>query len=409
MKKLSIFLLLFALGIYSCSDDEVTRVKKIGAILSLTGHGASLGESANEALKIGLSDANDYLKDNSAGFELELTVFDSQSDANEALKQLKALHSMGIDIVIGPQLSNNCAAVLEYANENGIILLSPTSVAISLAIEDDNLYRLTPSDIHQAKAIAKMLEHDGIKKVAAIRIEDVWSDDLYAQAKNEMEALGIQVDVEETYNANVDNFNGTLTSLQSHTENQYGIPADDIAIYMICFDEGMDILEDVTDDDDKIYDYMSEVKWYGSSAFAQDGNLLSNQNAVDLAILAGLPCPVFGLDEEFEYAYGPVKEKLTAKLGHEADVYAYAAYDAVRLLALTYERAGYNADIETARESLIYQADHYGGATGETTFNAAGDRKYADYIFWAPAREEGSYFWIEYATYKTSDGSLQMK
>jgi branched-chain amino acid transport system substrate-binding protein len=73
-------------------------------------------------------------------------VKDSQSDPDITLKALKELQAQGIRIILGPEESQPLSYVRKYANDSGIILISGSSTAPSLAIKNDTTFRLVPDD-----------------------------------------------------------------------------------------------------------------------------------------------------------------------------------------------------------------------------------------------------------------------
>ncbi|HYT44109.1 MAG TPA: ABC transporter substrate-binding protein, partial [Methylomirabilota bacterium] len=137
----------------------------LGALLSLSGASASLGESEDAGLKIALRDVNEAFKRTSSSLGVGLVIEDTHTDPVLGIKGLKDLASKGIKIVIGPSASAELEAIKDYANNNGIILLSPSSTAPLLAIPGDNIFRLVPDDTHQAEAITTQMWKDDIRVV----------------------------------------------------------------------------------------------------------------------------------------------------------------------------------------------------------------------------------------------------
>ncbi len=134
----------------------------LGALLSLSGASASLGESEEAGLKIALRDINESFKKANTNLGVGLVIEDTHTDPAFGIEELKDLASKGIRIVIGPSTSAELEAIKDYANNNGIILLSPSSTAPLLATPGDNIFRLVPDDTHQAEAIATQMRKDGI-------------------------------------------------------------------------------------------------------------------------------------------------------------------------------------------------------------------------------------------------------
>ena len=126
-------------------EGASTESFEIGIILPQTGSGASSGESMEAGINLAVGDLNAYMESTGAPLRMEAIFRDSETDPSTALVQLEDLYQQGIRHVIGPYSSANCAAVLDYADENEIVLVSPSSEASSLAIANDNLFRLVPT------------------------------------------------------------------------------------------------------------------------------------------------------------------------------------------------------------------------------------------------------------------------
>jgi branched-chain amino acid transport system substrate-binding protein len=155
----------------------------LGALLPLTGTSSSLGESEKAALEIGVKDVNDYLSKSHSKTRIGLIIEDTQTDPTTSLEKLKQLQAKGIKIIIGPSTSAVLQAIASYANENGILLISPSSTAPSANIRGketeynnnhSNIFRLVPDDTHQALAISQQMWKDGIRAVIPF-----WRTDIY--------------------------------------------------------------------------------------------------------------------------------------------------------------------------------------------------------------------------------------
>src|SRR5688500_8845040 len=168
---LSAFVSLLFIGCFllinacSDSDDNAERTLQIGVLAPLTGSLSSTGQSGAAAIELALDDVNQYLENSESKLKVSLDVRDDQTDATTALQLLTEFHDKGIRFVIGPYTSANATAVLNYANQNGMILLSPSSVATTLSIPNDNLFRLIHDDQRQAEVIVSLFNHENIEKV----------------------------------------------------------------------------------------------------------------------------------------------------------------------------------------------------------------------------------------------------
>jgi len=136
-----------------------------GALLALTGSASSMGESSEAALELAVEGVNEYLLSIGSKTRISVIVEDTKTDPAVALEKLQSLAGKGIKVVIGPQSSAEVETVKAYADENGILLVSPSSVAPSLAIPGDNVFRFCPDATHQAEAVARLMWEDGVKVI----------------------------------------------------------------------------------------------------------------------------------------------------------------------------------------------------------------------------------------------------
>ena len=123
-------------------------------------------------------------------FGIELIIEDSQSNPSVSLENLKKLAAKGIKIVIGPATSAAVERIIDYADKNGIILISPSATAPSLAKAGDNFFRFVPDDSHQAPAISELMWNDGIRVVVPFWRTDIYGNDLVKATKQSFQALG---------------------------------------------------------------------------------------------------------------------------------------------------------------------------------------------------------------------------
>ncbi|MFL6419894.1 MAG: penicillin-binding protein activator, partial [Nitrososphaeraceae archaeon] len=163
---------------------------KIGALLPITGVSSSLGESEVAALKIATKDINEYFFKTHSSIGIELVIEDTQTNPSVSLEKLKHLAAKGIKIVIGPATSTDLKATQDYADKNGIVLISPSATAHSLAIKGNNVFRFVPDDTHQAQAISKLMWDDGIRVVVPFWRTDVYGNDLVKATKDSLQELG---------------------------------------------------------------------------------------------------------------------------------------------------------------------------------------------------------------------------
>jgi branched-chain amino acid transport system substrate-binding protein len=391
----------------------------IGALLPLTGTLSSFGESAEASLRLAVDDVNNQLAKSGSSSRVGLVIEDTKTDPNVAREKLMDLASKGIRIVIGPATSANVAAVKEYADKNGILIVSSSSTAPSLAIPNDNVFRFVPDDTHQAEALAKKMWDEGTRVVIPIWRTDVFGNNLQSLLKEKFEKLGGKVVDGIGYDPPVGNFAASLhrinfivweQELRSLTQKvndavkQYG--ADKVGVYIVAFDEIVPIMIQANR-----HEALQSVRWYGSDGSVQHEGLIKNIEAAEFAVKTNFLSPIYGV--EASDSFKELEERIVEEIDRVPRSYAEVIYDEFWVAALTL--SNYNGthkdDIGSLREAFINTTNSYIGVTGRTELNDAGDKEYGSYDFWAirplskDVNNKGSFEWTNVAAYPIGIGN----
>jgi branched-chain amino acid transport system substrate-binding protein len=411
MKKHQICLLLslVLIGAMACNKVQETTYApyvhadiRIGVLLPLTGTGYSSGQAMQASLELARQDINDYFASAGIKEKVALEIVDTRTDTAEALKQLKLLYHNGIRLIIGPYSSAELAHIKHFADTSGMLVVSPSSVAVSLAIQNDNIFRFVSPDVIQGKAMSKMLYDDKIKVIVPLIRNDLWGNDLVNSTAAEFVKSGGMVQPSVKFEPGTIDFNAVLDELDAAVtaELTHHNP-NDIAVYMLSFAEGTGIMAEA-----KKHAHLNNVYWYGGSAFAQNVSLLNDTNATLFSYTHGLPCPLFGLDDAAKNNWQPLGDRIQAKIGRVPDVYAFTAYDALWVLVRTYRNAGTDPSIAQLKNIFVNEAGNYFGASGNTQLDINGDRAVGNYDFWAVKNDSTGYSWKRVARYNSLYGTL---
>ena len=380
------FLLIFSVGCVNEISVEKEEII-IGALLDVTGDWSSLGESSKMALSIAVKDINNYLEKANSGKRVKLVLGDTKGRPETALKMLKQVSQKGAKFVIGPQSSAEVKALKDYADENGIIIVSHGSTAHSLAYPDDHIFRFVTDDMNEGKAMAGLMLGVGIRAVIPIWRDDAGNNGLQIAIDKNFGSVGGKVLDGEKYPPDTKDFINVLEGLNSKASNAvktYG--KGNVGIYLAAFDEAAEIFSQAGK-----YEALSNLRWYGSNGAALSKAIIENEKAAEFAVKAGYPCPINAEGKSEKYL--KIKSRVKAKLGREPEAYAIAAYDALWVIAKTYIAAG-SEDFDTLKKEFVKTADSYIGTTGSTALNDAGDRDEWDYDLWTVQKEDGKFRWV---------------
>jgi branched-chain amino acid transport system substrate-binding protein len=370
-----------------------TNSIRIGALVPISGEWASNGKQIEVALEIGSENLNKFLEEIGSDRRIVLAIKDTKADPAQALDELKTLHEQGLKIVIVGCSSAELQAMKDYADENGIILISTSSTAPSLANPGDNIIRLVTDDSCQGKVMAEVLAFRNITDLIPIYRDDLWGQDLLNATRKSFEAKSGIVAKGVAYKPSSTSYSAEVEALGAEVKNAsivYG--KDRVGVYLVSFDEGADIINLAAKDP-----ILSSVKWFGSDGIANLAELAQNSTLAQFAVKTGFITPVYA-GEEGSPLYANLSEAITAITGSKPNAYAITAYDALWMAAEAELLAG-NGNTSQLRLAFEQIANSYCGATGRTMLNEAGDRDFADYALLEIKKSDNGYFWNKVGLY----------
>ena len=378
-----LLVLVLALGLTACSDDTSpgpgdSNQLVVGALLSLTGPGRTLGQTSEAALELGADDLNARLSAAGSPTRVSLRIQDTGLDPAVALDRLTKLAGEGVRIFIGPQSSSEVTALKSFADANGVVVLSQGSTAGSLSIPDDNVFRLVPDDAEEGAAMVALLRGDGIQTVVPLWREDAGNQGLHDAVERLFQQAGGMVTAGASYAPGTTDFTAPLAAIRSEIEAAVAAGgAATVAVYFAAFEESAAAIFAAAKPDPAF----SQVRWYGGDGVVQSSLVLADPDAAAFAAATEFRAPTYGLDDQLIQDDSDLIEAIGARSGLPADAFTLAAYDALHLAAMAYAQVGLGS-LADYRAELIRQANAYTGATGSTALNANGDRAVGDYDFY---------------------------
>jgi branched-chain amino acid transport system substrate-binding protein len=397
--------LALALGATSCGDDSAgpddSNQLVVGALLSLTGPGRTLGQTSDAALQLAADDLNARLSDEGSPTRVSLRIQDTGLDPARALERIRALTEEGVRIFIGPQSSSEVAALKPFADSAGVVVLSQGSTAGSLSIADDNVFRLVPDDAREGEAQVELLRQDGIETVVPLWREDAGNQGLHDAVERLFTEAGGTVTAGASYPPGATDFSAPLAAIRSEIEAAVAEGgAATVAVYFAAFEESAVAIFEAAGEDP----VFSQVRWYGADGMVQSALVLASPAAAAFAAATELRAPTYGLDDALIGQNAALIDAIEARSGLTADAFTLAAYDALHVAALAYAEVGLGS-IEEYRSELLSQAQAYTGATGPTELNAAGDRAVGDYDFYQVCAGSPP-SWVRVSAYRAAAGNV---
>ena len=188
---------------------------KIGMIGPQTGSNAAYGTSMLEGLQMTIDEINEA--GGILGRQVELIATDDRGDATEAQNAFNNLISQGVTLIIGSATSGATSALTNLANEEGVVLITPSATADDITTEDDYVFRACFKDTLQGSIAAAYVEQAGITRVGTIACSaDPYSSGLVNAFISACQERGIEV-VEQQSTATMDaqDFTNQFTAMAS--------------------------------------------------------------------------------------------------------------------------------------------------------------------------------------------------
>ena len=155
------------------------------------------GQSMTNAYNMAVEEINEA--GGVCGRQLELVIKDDKMEATETVNCMNSLVAEQVKLVIGSVTSGCTAAITDIANQEGVVLLTPTATEDSIAGGDDFVFRVCFADSFQGAVAAKCAKEMGYDQVGVLYCaSDAYSKGIYNAFVKACELLELQVVAVET-------------------------------------------------------------------------------------------------------------------------------------------------------------------------------------------------------------------
>lgn len=169
----------------------------IGVILSTTGPGASLGQPAENTVKLWPSEI--------AGQKVRLTLLNDNTDPTEASKAANRLISeQNVDVIVGPSLTPNSVAAVEVAGRHQTPIIALGGGGVIIEPQEGPRKWAFKMPAPEALSVAAVLDHmvkNKVKNVAVISITTSYGEGFLKTFRGMAPAKNIAIGAVEQYNA----------------------------------------------------------------------------------------------------------------------------------------------------------------------------------------------------------------
>ncbi len=165
-------------------DDQQAMISdeplKIGLLADFSGPLAEFGPSIQTGVELAIKHLNDG--GGVLGRPVELVTGDTALDPTQATEETRRLIEVeGVHAIVGPLASSITLAIVEsVAADAGVLVISPSATSPQLTIAEDNdfLFRSTVSDAAQGPVLAQLAADEGYTNVGVIFLNDPYGQGL---------------------------------------------------------------------------------------------------------------------------------------------------------------------------------------------------------------------------------------
>jgi len=342
-------LLLAAFGLSACGSKPV-----IGVLLAESGDAATYGKAMHQGIELALDEARSS-QDKDA-FVKNLTVLwaDTETNPEKAAAEYKALADKGAHLMIAGVTSGEAKALLPVIKETNVPCLSPSASLPSLTKDSRLFFRVFPSDDLEGRRAARFLRED----------RDLDSVIIYSEDSEQ--ARGIEPPFRHVFEQALE---GKVVGRVVLSDPNWEQESTDLlnghspeAAYIIAYGE-----ETI-----RVLKHLRAAHYKGTicvtSAFYSGPVVEQHQDLVDGIFF---PQPAFDTEDPRPLVQAFLKN-YREKYGHEPDIYAAHAYDAMRVAMETLRKTKSMTTVDI-RKTLQFGLEEFPGVTGPIQFNDYGD------------------------------------
>ncbi len=217
-------LALFAGGCANSSGPAPDEIR-VGHYASLTGSEATFGQSTDNGIRLAVDDINKA--GGIHGKKIHLITYDDRGDAKEAGTAVTRLVNRDqVAAVLGEVASGLSLAGAPICQQNGIPMVTPSSVAPEITTVGDRIFRVCFTNRFQAYACAKFA-HDDLKAQTAAILYDQklpYSVGLADEFQKQFSSLGGKITTRVSYQQGDQDFSAQLTSVRATNPEIVFIP-----------------------------------------------------------------------------------------------------------------------------------------------------------------------------------------
>lgn len=329
----------------------------LGTVLPLTGTYGSYGVSFQNSVNLAIKQMNANLSAVGSNIQFKVVSADDAGSPQTALSALQSeFQSAGIQAEIGPLTSGEVQGVVQYAQQNHIVLLPGAATATSLIGVSQYLFRPGQAgDQFEGTVIAQSVIQTGGKNVVYLYRDDTSEHGTFNISSKIMLAAGLKVTGialtpnQQDYAAQVQSAGASVASYLSGG----GTTSNTVVVLGDGGTEAQNVFQHAATDPN-----LPKVRWYGIESLDDPTLLKSSVGSFMAQVSLTIAVPTFLSSPHFNY----FNKTYTAAFGKPPLPFSSYFYDNAWIAMLSILAAGSN-DGTKISQILPLVADHFYGSS----------------------------------------------
>lgn len=332
---------------------------KLGFSAGLSGLKSELGISGRNGAQLAVEEIN--RNGGIRGRKVELLVMDDKNNAETACVVDQKLAKQGVNIIIGHMVSSVAVDTVKNANENKILLISPTIATDELSHIDDNFIRVIASNKVQGYSLAKaVLRETTVRSIAIVYDENNASFARIIKENFEVQMKDSGASVVATASfKNRSDFKNIISEVRESKAEGILLIASAIDAGMFCQQSRKQNLR---------LPVFSPM-WTMTNDFIQAGGA----DAEGAYLISQVDL------ENEEATYVEFQKEYQERYGESPSFSSVLSYDAVRVAAVAIQEAG--TDSSDQVKDAILRVGEFSGLQGHIKLDGFGDVKNSYYLY----------------------------
>jgi len=334
-----------AFGLTGCGASEQSAEKpsaepiKIGAILSLTGTYAALGESEKNALELESKRINDA--GGIDGREIEIVIEDDATDEAKAVAAAaKLIEQDNVVAILGASGTGQSMAIRGDIQRAGVPQISMAGGTVITSEFDPLVFQTPWSNTIVVPFVLDAIKKAGVTKIAVLSDTGGYGKDGLAVIQAEAPKAGLEIVASETFNAGDTDLSAQLTRIK-------GTDAGAILLWTAGKEAAIAVKS--------ARDLGIAVPFYGGSGQARLEFAEGAGDASDgftFGTGKSLVPANWGEGTENYKVVSEFASRYKTAYGEDPDIFAGHAFDALAIAVDGLKRAGADADSATLRDAI---------------------------------------------------------